>query len=363
MGAIWNTLIVQPFAWLLLNLYNLTHSYGLAVILFALITRLLLLYFSAKGKKGMMQQQRIIPKQKELEKQYGKDKQRYNLELQKLYEKEGVSMTGGCLWTLLPFPVLMALYGVLREPVTNLMRLGDEAMAKVAGFLGVEPLASGGYDQLAFAQSIQEAFAGNAAAFNQFLAGADIQLQEINFHFLGLNLLQTPQWPWNGLSWLILIPILSGVTAYLSSFLSRKFSGIQQDPSQQGSMKMMNIIMPLFSVYIGFVMPASLGLYWIVGNILSIVQDYFLTKYYRKKFAEEDAKKAQLEARRKAAEEKLKEENRLRRQAEAEEHRNKNKKYRVAKQPGQKKRLPEKASEEAPSEPPEDRGSVPEVTQ
>lgn len=341
----WDTLIVKPFAWLLLTLYEFSGSYGLAIILFSVVTRLLMLFFSAKGKKGMMQQQRLMPKQKELEKKFKNDKQKYNEALQKLYQDEGVSMMGGCLWTLLPLPVMFALYGVLRAPLTNLMKLASEQIQVIAGYLGVSAASGGSFDELTLAQAMQSEFATHGGSFAAFLSNNGIAFKEINFYFLGLNLVQVPPMPWVELSPLILIPLLSGATAFLSSWATRKFSGQpQQDAAQGGSMKMMTYIMPLFSVYIGFIMPAALGLYWIMGNLLSIVQDYLLTRYYNKKFDAEAARKAALEDRRKTAEEKMREERRLARLEEAEAHKNKNmhKTYRVSNQPGNKKKPSEK---------------------
>ncbi len=336
----WDTLIVKPFAWLLLTLYEFTSSYGVAIILFSIVTRLIMLFFSAKGKKGMMQQQRLAPKQKELEKQFKNDKQKYNEALQKLYQDEGVSMMGGCLWMLLPFPVMIALYGVLRAPLTNLMKLAADKIQVIADYLGFSAISNGTFDELGLAQAMQTEFANHSGSFAAFLNKTGIVFNEINFYFLGLNLVQVPPLPWVELSPLILIPLLSGATAYLSSWATRKFNGQQQDPTQQGSMKMLNYTMPLISVVIGFSMPAALGLYWIMGNLLSIVQDYFLTKYYKKKFDAEDARKAALEERRRAAEAKLKEERRQEKLAAVEAHKNKHKVYRVSNQPGKSKQPP-----------------------
>ena len=127
----WNTLIVQPISWLLRTLYELTASYGVALILFTILMKIVFLPFAIKGKKSTIAIQRLTPKLKELEAKYKNDKDKYNLEMQKLYKKEKVNPLSGCLWQLLPFPILIALFDVVRRPLTNLMRLGSEQVDKI----------------------------------------------------------------------------------------------------------------------------------------------------------------------------------------------------------------------------------------
>ena len=110
-------IILKPFAWLLLTFYNIFNSYGLALILFAIVIKLILFPVSLKSKKSMIQMNLLSGKMQQLQKQYGKDRERYNLEVQKLYEREKVNPMGGCLWSLIPMIVLIALYGIDRKSV------------------------------------------------------------------------------------------------------------------------------------------------------------------------------------------------------------------------------------------------------
>lgn len=307
-------------------MYNLTKNYGVSIILFTLITKIILFFFAFKGKRGMMQQQRLIPKQKELEKQYKDDKQKYQLALNKLYQDEGVSPMGGCLWTLLPFPIMIALYSVVQQPLTNLMKLPGDAVGKVAEFLGKAANSS----QIDIAQEVFNKF----DSVRTFLVDQGYNVSgmiPINFSFFGLDLSKVPSLPWNGLSWLIFIPLVSAAAAYLTSWVSQKFSGQKQASGMKGMM----LLSPVLSLVFGFTLPAAMGIYWISQSLFTIPQEYFLTKYYKKKFDAEDARKAELEARRKAAEELQKEEDRKRRAERiAEAQANKRpKKYHVAQAP------------------------------
>src|SRR5699024_10283396 len=114
-------IILTPFAWLLMLFYDFSQNYGIALILFALVIKLVLFPFNLKGKKSMIQMNLLSSKMQQLQKQYGKDRERYNLEIQKLYEKEKVNPMSGCLWSFIPIIFLMVLYGIIREPLTYLM--------------------------------------------------------------------------------------------------------------------------------------------------------------------------------------------------------------------------------------------------
>ena len=323
-------LIVNPLSQLLLLLYNLVHNYGVAIILLGLTSKILLLYFSARGKQGMMRQTRLAPKQKELEKMYGKDKTVYNQKLMELYQAEGVSPMSGCLWSLLPLPIFFALFSVVRLPLTNLMKLTETDIQTLQEIIPVTST-NQFYVQMELAQKVYEQFDWLQTQLPSEIADKLIRL---NFDlFPGLSLAPFPVVPWEGgwhWNWLILLPLLSCATALLSSMLSQKINGTQQQ--QTGMMKGLFLMMPLFSLWIGFTTPAAMSVYWTANNIFQIVQEYVLTRHYKKKFDAEDARKAELAERRKAAEDKMREEERLRRLEQGEttnKNTSKKKQYRL----------------------------------
>ena len=314
---------------MLVQLYELTRNYALAITLFALITKILLMYFSGKGKLSTLRQQRVQPKIQALQKQYKNNKEKLNAETMKLYQDEGVSPMGGCLWMLLPFPVLIMLFQVVREPLTRLMNF-QGTTEEVKDFLvnlfnsnGIAiPELTGFYPQLELAQVVHENFALVQNA-------TDYVIRDINFSLFGLNLTLIPQWPWQGFSWLFLIPVVSAGTAYLQFYVSNKVSNLPKNKQTA----YMALLGPGMSLYFGFIMPAVMSIYWIANNIFGMLQDVYLTKKYTKVIEEEEAKKAELEARRKEAEARQKEEDRQRR-AEKIAEKNKNaKKYKMKKRP------------------------------
>lgn len=308
-------IILTPFAWLLRTLYQVTSNYGVALILFSLITKLILTPFNAKSKKSMMKTSRLGPKLKELEKKYGDDKLKYQQEVSNLYKKENVSPTGGCLWSLLPLILLMALYYVIRQPMTYLMQLSADQITQISDLLtgmGIDfSSTNAAYSQIAIAQHVYE----NMDAIKSIVP--DIAERAIDFTFLGIDLSQIPSWRWilGGSGYtlagfgLFIIPILSALSQFASMQISQKLSGsvATDDKGEKDndaaaaaakSMKSMMIIMPIFSLWIGFSMPASMCIYWIAQAVFSTLFDSILTLHYKKAYDAEDEIK-----REKAAEE------------------------------------------------------------
>ncbi len=330
--------IAKPFGVLMLFLYNLTKNYGVAIILFALVVKLLLLPPQLKSKKSMMHINRMTPKLQELEKKYGNDQQRYQMEMAKLYKEEGVNPMGGCLWSLLPFPILIALYQAIRYPLTIMMRV-PEALLEEGGAIFQKMLALGYtaptgrmqyYEQLYQSKFITE-------HFEQF-AGISDRLQTINYNFLGLDLSQTPTftfWNWDfsdPAKWLpslglFMIPVISA----LLSWISMKTANAGSPQPEQQSMKIMNLMMPLMSLYICFTMPAVMGIYWIAQSVFAIAQDVILGKVFTKKFDKQDAERISREKEREAElEAKRKETERLKAEGATVENKNTSKKNKKA---------------------------------
>ena len=123
--------ICIPFAALLRLFYNLTGSYGVAIILFTLAIKLILLPFQMKSKKSMVRMNRMSGKMKEIQKKYANNQAKMNEEMQKFYAEEGVNPMSGCLWSFLPLPILLALYSIIRQPITHFMMLGEDVVQQL----------------------------------------------------------------------------------------------------------------------------------------------------------------------------------------------------------------------------------------
>ena len=291
--------IATPFGWLMRQFYALTGNFGLAVILFSLAVTIVLLPFMAKSKKGMMRMTRLQPKLMELQKKHEGNQQKLNEEIAKLYRQEKASPMGGCLWSLLPFPILLALYRAVIKPLTIVMGVPDELLAEGGALLNRLnelgfTLAEGANSY--YAQIYQSEFI--TANFDQF-AGISDKLIPMDFNFLGLNLAATPNWHFWAFDFsegvwpvigLFLIPIISTALSYLSMYISQKVNATTATTAQaQSTNRMMLWMMPLMSLWLGFTLPAAMGIYWIMNSITGIIRDTALTAYYKKKLDAEDA--------------------------------------------------------------------------
>ena len=169
-------------------LYELTTNYGIAILIFALVIKLVLLPFQMKSKRSTMRTARLTPLMKELEKKCGDDKQRYQQEVARLYKEEHINPMSGCLWTLIPFPIIIALYSVIRQPLSRLMHVGADALEKIkeiATGLGYT-VSDGAYSEIGLTDFVHKNF--------EKFSGISDKLKDIDFSFLGMNLGYTPQW-------------------------------------------------------------------------------------------------------------------------------------------------------------------------
>jgi len=308
--------IVQvPFGWLMAQLYSFTSNYGVALIIFAILVKLILLPATAKGKKSSMKMSRLSPRLKAIQTKYADDQQKQSEAMQALYKEEGVSMGGGCLWSLLPLLILFPLYTVVRQPIVYMLGETAEAAGKIVEVIkagaaqGTFP-AGNFYDQMIaaplipqFAEAIKEALPDISAA----------TLEGINFTFLGIDLGITPTWKFFDASvwkwdWAhiggALLPVLSAAGQLLSILISQKMNnslvtnekGIQdkktaEESQQAQTSKMMMWVGPIMSLMIGYGIPGALSLYWFVQGLVTTVSDVYLTQKYRKIYDAEDAER------------------------------------------------------------------------
>ena len=335
-------IILQPFAWLLLFFYNLFSSYGIALILFAIVIKLVLFPVTLKSKKSMIQTTMLSGKMQQLQKQYGKDRERYNLELQKLYEKEKVNPMGGCVWSLIPMIILILLYSIIRYPLTYFMGMSDDQIQTLATQLNWSDVAiangwvtaavmekaeglfqNGAYNQLYLLSLVTKE---NLASL-QSAVGAD-GLFVMNFKFLGIDLSRIPNWRFwaggitPGSIGLFILPIVSVCVSFLSmkvSMATNQMNNQTENKQMDQTNKMMMWMMPLMSLWIGFTVPAGLSIYWIAQYFTQMIQEVICGRMLKKDYEAARQAAAKREAEEKEEEKRRKEEARLERQRRLEE--------------------------------------------
>jgi len=293
-------IITIPFAKLLMLLTESFQSYGWAILVFGLVVKLIMLPFQMKSKKSMMRTTMLQPQMKELERKYANNKEKYNEEVAKLWKEAKANPMSGCLWSLLPLFILIPLYQVVRQPLSKMMALAAEEVtaltdAMVNLGLYVVPERMDAYAEMKLANLLGQNFSA-VTADPAVVAFAD-KLSPINFEFLGLNLAQQPRlFFWNYIDEmglyaafvLFLLPIISAALSYFQGKLTQAMQS-NDNPQAAQTARSMNMMMPLMSVYICFIMPAAMGFYWIEQSVLGIVQEAILNRYYRKKLDAEMA--------------------------------------------------------------------------
>ena len=263
--------------YLLWFLYNIFHNYGVAIIFFTIIVKLVLFPFSIKSQRSMASQTKLSAKQKELQAKYGNNKQKYNEELMKLYEKEGVNPSSGCLTTLLPLPIMLGIYYSVIMPLSNTLHIASDRISQATDFIGRIPgmVASSTTGGIYAEMDIIR----NFDALKDYLTMFKIESFTQGFHFLGLDLLATPQGA-GFFSFLWVIPVLSLVTSFGFQFYMSYVQKQTTGQTQPGCMKAMMYVFPLISVYWAFIMPSAVGLYWIISSVTSFIQSLVTNKYF-----------------------------------------------------------------------------------
>ena len=299
----WAT-ITKPFAWLMVKLYELTGNYGIALMIFALAVNLILTPFMAKSKKGMMRTSRLQPQMQELQRRHEGNPQKYQQEMQKLYQENGANPMSGCLWSFVPFPILIALYSVIRQPITRMMFAAQDVVDTLQAFfvekgLYVIPSKPDAYVEIKLTDLAHQ----NWDLVQSELAGKVDGLLNIDFTFLGVNLGDQPRWNfmfntdfsdpsvWLPALGLFIIPFISAGFSWLSMKISNASNPQQQNAQMDSSMKTMNLMMPLMSLWFCFIMPAAMGVYWIANSVFGATRDFILTRVYKKQLDKEDAER------------------------------------------------------------------------
>ncbi len=272
--------------YLLWLFYILVKNYGIAIFLFTVAVKILLFPFSVKQQRSMAANSKLAKKQQELQKKYGKDKQRLAQEQQKLMEKEGVNPASGCTTMLLPFLVMFGLYYTVLNPLANALHLSSDAITKAVDMLGRIPGLGSTFDARYSQIEIVKNFTQIKPYLNMFNGGEMARLESFShgFRFLGLNLLATPCDAANIFGTLFssnlwVIPVGCLLSSIVTQYFTFKLQpGMQQQ--QQGCMKAMFYVMPLISAWFACTVPAAVGFYWIVSTLTAFLQTIILNIWY-----------------------------------------------------------------------------------
>ena len=271
--------LYQIFGTILAFFNDITGHYALALILYALVFKIVFLPFSIKTQKNQIAMAKLRPKMAKIEKKYAGRTDRATLqkkqqEIMELQQKEGYNPLSGCLPLLLQLPLIIFLYNVIRKPLQYICKWSTETIDKVLAITGGDAA-----DQIVAIGKIEEHIAANPDSVAQIESIIGKTLELPNFELLGVNLASTPSL--KEFSLLLLIPVLAAGFQWLSMWLTRKWQGnttMGGDAQSQMSMRIMDVTMPLMTLWFTFKFSGMLGVYWIYQSIFAIAQQYALSK-------------------------------------------------------------------------------------
>ena len=302
MSSIWDIINI-PFGWII-RICNsiLGNHYVLALLLFAIIIEIVLLPFGIKQQKNSIKQAKLRPKEMAIRKKYaGREdnptKQKMSMEIQELYQKEGYNPMSGCLPLLVQFPIIIALYNIVMNPLKYIVQLESDVIDRISDV--VSSITGNTYDTvrniklLADMKGISYDHFANIEGFTEEMYNSLPNLQVFGG---AIDLGATPQF--TQFNWLLAIPVLTFLSYFFSMKMTRKltYQPMADDKAMGCSNKVMDLMMPLFSVYITFVVPAAIGVYWIFKSLLGILKQFIIKMAMPvPTFTEEDYKAAEKE--------------------------------------------------------------------
>lgn len=308
--------IIMPIARVLGYILNLLFeglsflhigNVAIAIVLFTIIVKLCMLPLSIKQQKLTKLNAVMSPEIKAINEKYKDKKNDQNAmikmqeETKAVYEKYGVSQMGGCVQMLIQMPILFALYQVFRFIPLYISQLKNLFTVFLTDNGGI--MAADGYvdTMKQFGENIDwtnvntaiteinkfsadkwETLKNAFPAYSDIIANSHASLEHMNT-FLGINMSQEPGF---GLTLAILIPILAGVSQFISVKVSQGQTQMDDDNPMAASMRMTTYIFPLMSAFIAISVPAGLGLYWIATSVVQTIITVFINRYYDKLGAE-----------------------------------------------------------------------------
>lgn len=243
-------------------------NYGLSIIIFTILTKILLFPITYKQSKAMDEMNKLAPLEKEIREKYKGNKEKMSEELMKVYEQHKINPMGGCLPLLIQIPIMFAMFYIVKQPLTYIVQTPVEQL-----------------------QAYTQEYLGKEEVTENEVEAYEIQIANkydlIDMNFLGINFGAVPS---NAFSkdaeekasyFTLIVPILSLAFSILQTKLNQKQSNMTDEQKEQ--QKTMNLMMPLLSAYISYIMPLALGIYWLLGNVLQMLTQWIVNVMLKKK--------------------------------------------------------------------------------
>lgn len=253
-------------------IYNLVgENYGLSIIIFAVLTKIVLFPINLKQARTMENMKKIGPLEQEIRKKYKGNNEKIATELQKVYAENKINPIGGCLPALIQIPIVIAMFYIVKQPLTYIKQVPHEQVVEY----------------------VQEKIGEDKKITKAQIRNYEITIADekdlINMDFYGVHFGDIPA---NSVSKKIakedrpsyltlIVPVLSLVFSFIQSKITMKKSNLTDEQIEQ--QKSMNLMLPFLSAYISYVMPLALGIYWLIGNVCSLISQLLIDKIVKEK--------------------------------------------------------------------------------
>ena len=260
--------IAGIFGALIRLIYNIVgQNYGLAIIIFTILTKVLLFPITYKQSKAMDEMNKLAPIEKQIREKYKVNKEKMSEELMKAYQEHNVNPMGGCLPLLIQLPIILAMFYIVKQPLTYIIQTPTEQL-----------------------QEYTQEYLGKEEVTENEIKSYEIQIANkyelIDMNFFGINFGDVPSAAFSkdaeqkASYFTLIVPVLSLVFSILQTKLAQKQSNMTDEQKEQ--QKTMNLMMPLLSAYISYIMPLALGIYWLLGNVLQMLTQWLVNVMLKK---------------------------------------------------------------------------------
>ena len=320
------------FGYVLKLLYNIVGNYGWAIILFSVIVKVLMIPISIKQQRTMKKNEKIQAELKQLQFKYKNEPEKLNQEMMALYKREGMNPLSGCLSSIVQIILLFSVFLLVRQPLTYMVKMDQDAISKMGQIVSTQDSnAKNAYQEISIIQyvsnlknasPVEDKVSGEnqeekreeekqeetnsedeqkednkKAELENFDINQYVDQANVNMNFFGIDLSQVPTKNPTDIKVLI-IPILYVISSFISIRISmattkkkiNKNENLITDGTEQEEKynptedmnKTMVWMMPIMSVTIAIIAPLGLALYWLMNNVLMIIERLVINKYLKK---------------------------------------------------------------------------------
>lgn len=294
------------FGYILNFLYTIVSNYGVAIILFSVLVKIVMLPLSIKQQRTMKKSVKLQEELKQIQYKYKNQPEKLNAEMMDLYKREKMNPFSGCLSAIIQIILLFSMFLLVRSPLTYMVKMDEQGITRLEEItLIAENNANDAYKEISIIQYIKSNKDSISVDENDETTKNYIEQADLEMNFLGIDLSQIPTQDLSNWRTLI-IPVLYVISSFISIRLTTAMQNKKKDdknlitdgkekskeeeinPVEEAN-KSMSWIMPIMSISIAIIAPLGLALYWLTNNILMIGERILLNKILEKEEAKENA--------------------------------------------------------------------------